>query len=131
MSTIALAAASFQNYLNYVDVGLTNLLTDPGNGGAIPVTTSGTLLMDCAGTETRTLADPSFAGQRIDLVLNNNSGVSVTVTAASNLDSVPNNVLTFTTEGSTARLVGIQIDGTDLVWCVFLAEGTNAAPALS
>lgn len=132
MATIEQAAASFQAYLNLVDIDLTNLLTDPGNGGAIPVANSGTLLMDCtSGAETRTLADPSFAGQKLDLVLNNNGGTSIAVTAASDLDSVGTSVLTFDAEGETARLVGIQIDGTDLVWRLFLCEGTGAAPLLS
>lgn len=132
MATLEQAAASFQAYLNLVDIDLTNLLTDPGDAGAIPVTNSGTLLMDCAsGAETRTLADPSFAGQKLDLVLNNNAGTSIAVTAASDLDSIGNTVLTFDTEGETARLVGIQVDGTDLVWRVFLCDGTSAAPALS
>jgi hypothetical protein len=126
---LARAATSYQNYLNQLDAS--NVLTDPGDGGTIPVTESGTLLMDCAGVETRTLPDPTFIGQRLDLVLNNNTGTSVAVTAASDLDSVSNSVLTYTVEGSAARLVGIQVDGSDLVWRVFPSEGVAAAPTLS
>lgn len=126
---LAAAAASFQKYLNQLDPS--KLLTDPGDSGTIPVTESGTLLMDCVGVETRTLPNPVFIGQRLDLCLNNNSGTSIAVTAASDLDSVPNNILTYAVEGSCARLISIQVNGIDLVWRVFLSEGVSAAPVLS
>lgn len=131
MATVEQAAAAFQAYLNFTDEGLTNQLTDPGDAGAIPVTTSGTLLMDCAGVETRTLPDPTFVGQRLDLCLDNNAGTSIAVTAASDLDSVGGTTLTYTVEGSCARLVGIQVDGTTLRWATFLPDGSGAAPVLS
>jgi predicted RecA/RadA family phage recombinase len=90
-------------------------ITDPGDGEAIPVTTSGVCAMTSteAGGETRTLAIPSFIGQQLILTLDVDGG-DVVVTAASTVDG-SNDELTFDAAGETLVLVGTQIAGV-LAW---------------
>jgi len=90
-------------------------ITDPGDAGAIPVTTSGVCAMtSTAGAgETRTLAIPSFIGQQLVLTLDVDGG-DVVITAASTVDGT-NDTLTFDAAGETLILVGTQIAGV-LAW---------------
>jgi hypothetical protein len=86
-------------------------ITDPGNAGAIPVTTDGVCNMTSAGAETRTLAIPTYVGQRLDLCLDTDGGdVAVTVAAAYNQSG--NTVITFNDAGDHVSLVGVTQGGT-------------------
>ena len=61
---------------------LSNIIADPGASGAIPVIKSGSVSIVSAATETRTLADPSFVGQALNIGFKTDGG-NLTLTAAS------------------------------------------------
>lgn len=81
------------------------LIPDPGNGGAIDVSRSGYCELTSAGAETRTLADPTFRGQILDLVFVADGG-NLVITSASPVNQTGNNTITFTDIGEHTRLVG-------------------------
>lgn len=86
-------------------------IADPGDAGAIDVTRSGYVLFVSGGAETRTLADPTFIGQEIDLFFKTDGGDCV-VAAASPVNQTGNNTITFADVGDHQRLVG-QWNATD------------------
>ncbi len=86
-------------------------IADPGASGAIPIQHSGYVNLVSAAGETRTLADPVFIGQVIDLVFITDGG-DVTITVASPIDQTGNNTLVFSNVGEHIRLVGFY-NGTD------------------
>ena len=89
-------------------------ITDPGNAGAISTTKSGVCAMTSAGAETRTLAVPTFVGQRVVLVADTYVGdIVVPVAAACNVAN--NNTLTFGALSEACELVGLSVNGA-LVW---------------
>ena len=81
------------------------VIADPGSSGAIDVSRSGYVELTTAGAETRTLADPVFRGQVLDIVFIADGGNCV-VTAASAVNQTGNNTITFTDVGEHTRLVG-------------------------
>ena len=81
------------------------LIPDPGNAGTIDVSRSGYLELTTAAAETRTLPDPTFRGQIIDLVFITDGGNCV-VTSDSAVNQTGNNTITFTDVGEHTRLVG-------------------------
>ena len=81
------------------------LIPDPGNAGAIDVSRSGYVELSTTAAQTRTLADPTFRGQILDLVFVLDGGDCV-VTAASPVNQTGNNTITFTDVGEHTRLVG-------------------------
>jgi hypothetical protein len=80
-------------------------IPDPGDAGAIDVSHSGYCELTTAGAETRTIADPVYRGQVIDLVFVSDGGDCV-VTAASPLNQTGNTIITFTDIGEHTRMVG-------------------------
>lgn len=122
-------AAALQKYLNAIDTNLTNVLTDPGDGNAVGVTNSGTLVLTTGGSgETRDLPDPTFVGQKIDICLDVHGGGNVAVNFDSDLDGGGGSVLTFTAAGQAVRLIGVQVGG-GLAWRILRAD--NAVPTIS
>ena len=93
----------------------TNLITDPGDAGAIPVTASGSVALVTAGAETRTLADPTFIGQTISLYLKTDGGNCVVTSASDVTNTSGENVMTFADVGDSVILIAIE-DGSDLEW---------------
>lgn len=91
-----------------IHMDLTNLITDPGAAGAIPVTDSGTCPLVTAVAETRTLADPTDVGQLLALCLSVDGGNCV-VTAASAVNQTGNNTLTFDNAGEAIVLHAIDV----------------------
>lgn len=85
-------------------------ITDPGNAGAIPVTANGVCNLTSAGAETRTLAIPTFVGQRLTLCLDTDGGDCV-VTVASAFNQAGNTTITLNDAGDTINLVGATIGG--------------------
>ena len=81
------------------------LIPDPGNGGTIDVSRSGYLELTTTGAQTRTLPDPTFRGQVLDIVFIVDGGDCV-VTASSPVNQTGNNTITFTDVGEHTRLVG-------------------------
>lgn len=88
-----------------------NSIADPGNGVAIPVTSDGVCNLVSAGAETRTLAIPTFVGQRLTLCFDTDGGDCV-VTVASTFNQAGNNTITFNDAGDTVELVGRTVGGT-------------------
>mgnify|MGYP007024621474 FL=1 len=88
----------------------TNIITDPGNAGAIPVTTDGVCALTSAGAETRTLAIPTFAGQILCLCFDTDGG-DVVVTSAQAINQTGNNTLTFNDAGDALTLIAITVGG--------------------
>lgn len=82
------------------------IITDPGDAGTIDVSRSGYLeLTSAGGGETRTLPDPVFKGQIIDLVFIVD-GSDCVVTASSAVNQTGNTIMTFADIGDHVRMVG-------------------------
>jgi len=97
-------------------------IADPGDGGAIPVTRSGQVAITTTGVDdTRTLAIPTFAGQRLDISLDVDAGDAV-ITVAGGVNQTGNNTLTGADAGDHIELVGVQVAGA-LVWRVVANDG--------
>lgn len=97
-------------------------ITDPGDAGAIPVTRSGVCPITTAAAETRTLAIPSFIGQRITLVCDVYAVGDAVITVAAAINQAGNTVITLNTAGDTVELVGVQVGGA-LVWRTVVNDG--------
>ena len=82
-----------------------DIIPDPGNAGAIDVSHSGICEITTAAAETRTLADPAFRGQQLDIVMVVDTGDAV-ITAASPMNQTGNTILTMSAVGGFARLIG-------------------------
>src|SRR3989304_4063880 len=81
------------------------LIGDPGNAGPIDVSRSGICEITTAAAETRTLADPVFRGQQIDIVMVADGGDCV-ITAASPVNQTGHTTLTLSAVGGFGRYVG-------------------------
>ena len=100
-------------------------ITDPGDAGAIPVTKSGVCaLTSGAGGETRTLAAPTYIGQRLMLCHDTDGGGAIALTVAAAFNEAGNNTLTFDDAGESALLMGITIGGT-LTWKATALDGAT------
>lgn len=96
-------------------------IADPGNGGAIPVTTNGYCPIVTAGAETRTLAAPTFAGQQLSLYMKTDGGNCV-ITAAAAINAAGNNTITFADVTDHLKLEAVE-SGANLVWRVVSSDG--------
>jgi hypothetical protein len=100
----------------------TTVIADPGDGGAIPVTKSGTCAITTTGVDdTRTLAIPTFAGQVLDISLTVDAGDAV-ITVAAACNQTGNTTLTGADAGDHIRLVGVTVGGA-LVWRIAANDG--------
>jgi len=102
---------------------LSNIIADPGDAGAIPVIKSGSVSIVSASAETRTLADPSFVGQTLNIGLKTDGG-TVTLTAASPVNQTGNNTLAFADVGDHIMLIASE-DGSDIEWRVVANDGIS------
>jgi len=100
---------------------LSNIIADPGASGAIPVIKSGSVSIVSAGAETRTVADPSFVGQTLNIGLKTDGG-AVTLTAASPVNQTGNNTLIFADVGDHLLLMASE-DGADIEWRIVANDG--------
>lgn len=119
--TIGAASTTLTINSKQASSATTNDITDPGNAGAVPVTTSGVCNMTTAGAETRTVADPTFSGQWLVLSADVHVGNNV-VTFASDFDSTTNNVWTSTAAGQSAEFRARRIAGA-LKWMLVANNG--------
>jgi hypothetical protein len=113
--------------VNLVSV-LTNAIADPGAAGAIPVTVGGTCeLSGTTGTQTRTLAAPTFAGQELMLVTSAITSGTLTVTVTNLLNSAgaAKTTIAQSTAGMATALRAIAV-GASLYWSVVSSGGTVA-----
>lgn len=99
----------------------TDLIADPGNAGAIPVTQNGVCAMTSAGSETRTIAAPAFIGQVVHLICDVDGG-SIAVTAASAINQTGNTIMTFTEVKDACTLTGMQVAGVK-IWRITYNDG--------
>ena len=101
------------------------VVADPGDAGDIPVTTSGVVALTTVevGGETRTIAAPTFAGQRLTLSLDVDGGDCV-VTVASAVNMTGNNTLTLDNAGETIELAAVTVGGA-LAWRVAFNDGVG------
>lgn len=100
-------------------------IADPGDGAAIPVTSSGILNLTVgAGAETNTLAIPSFVGQM--LIINENVAGAGTraITCAQAINVGGNTIMTFNAVRDIICLVGV-LAANALRWQI--AWNTNVA----
>ena len=81
------------------------IIPDPGNAGTIDVSRSGICELSSAGPETRTLPDPTFRGQQIDLVMVVDGG-DITITASSPVNQTGHTTIGASAVGGFIRLVG-------------------------
>ena len=96
-------------------------LADPGNAGAIPVTTDGVCALTSAGAETRTLAIPTFMGQRLSIVCDTYVG-NIVVTSSQALNQAGNTIMTFGAVRDYIALEAITVGGA-LRWQVLGVDG--------
>lgn len=97
-------------------------ITDPGDGGAIPVAKSGTVAITTTGVDdTRTLAIPALAGIELGISLDVDAGDAV-ITAAAAINQTGNNTITMDDAGDFIMLKAVQVAGA-LVWRVVENDG--------
>ena len=106
---------------NTVHNALTADIADPGNAGAIPVTDTGKCDLVSAGTETRTLAAPTYVGQLLLVSFKTKVG-NITLTCATGLNQTGNTTILFDTAADSVLLVGIA-SGSNNRWRVVLNDG--------
>ncbi len=97
-------------------------IADPGNGAAIPVTAAGACMMTVNGSETRTLAIPSYVGQRLVLIDAVHTSGSIAITSAQSINQAGNTVMTFGAVADFIELVAVTIGGA-LRWRVVVNDG--------
>ena len=81
------------------------IIPDPGNGGTFDVSRSGIIELTSGGAETRTLPDPTFRGQQLDIYMIADGG-DITITAASPVNQTGHTTITASAIGGFIRLVG-------------------------
>lgn len=98
-------------------------IPDPGNGGAIDVTRSGYCLLETVGgAQTRTLAVPTFIGQRLLLICKTDGGDNV-ITVASAYDASAHTTITLDDVGDTCELVASMGAAGALKWNLSFTNG--------
>lgn len=102
-------------------------MADPGDEGALPVSTSGSVAITTAGAETRTLAIPGKAGTTLVLSLDVDGGNCV-VTAAAAINQTGNDTITMADAGDTIVLTAVQV-ASALVWRVVVNDGCTLTTA--
>ncbi len=96
-------------------------IADPGNGGAIPVTYSGVCSITTGGSETRSVAAPTFIGQTLEIIIDVDGGVAV-VTFASAINQAGNTIATLTEVKDMLAVKCMQVAGVK-VWRVMANDG--------
>lgn len=81
------------------------IIADPGNAGTFDVSRPGIIQLTSVGVETRTLPDPVFRGQQIDLVMVVDGG-DITITASSPVNQTGHTSIVASAVGGFIRLVG-------------------------
>ena len=101
-----------------------DIIADPGSGGAIDTSRSGIVEITTAGAEARTLADPTFRGQRLTIVMVADGG-DATITASSPINQAGNTIITMGDVGDFWEGVG-KYNATDgWEWHTVDSEGSS------
>jgi hypothetical protein len=124
---LVLTTQSDPGTATWTEGGTIDQQADPGDGGAIAVTESSSVALVTAGAETRTVGNPSFAGQTLALFFETDGGDCV-VTFASGINVAANTVATFAnaTESLIVQAV-VSTTAGGLAWRITHIDG----PALS
>ena len=103
-------------------------IPDPGDGGEIPSETSGFVNLRPGGAaETRTLGNPKFVGQMLQITKHTNLGgvnFDVTITFARSVRTTTLTRAELTNAGSMLVLFSTEVDG-DFYWRVHLTESVT------
>ena len=99
------------------------VVSDPGNGGAIPVGNYNTIcnMTSTGASDTRTVANPKYLGQTCTLALDVDGG-GLDITAASAVNQAGNTVMDFSHAGDFAKLCAVHQAGA-LRWQVIGSDG--------
>jgi hypothetical protein len=100
-------------------------IADPGDAGRITAITDGYVLLVTAHAgpgETRTLTDPIYVGQTLDLFFETDGGDCV-ITADTAVNQAGNTSLTFADGGDHLRLCGGRDGSGGLAWRVVVNDG--------
>ena len=103
---------------------LTTPIVDPDTAGAIPVTGEGHVPLVTAEAETRSLPDPTIAGQQLLLYFKVDVGNCV-ITAVSAINQTGNTIMTFTDIGEVIQLIAIEDDAASFEWRVVHNDGVG------
>lgn len=110
---------------DFAVAGIAKQVADPGNAGAIPVTSSGHVQIVTTAAQTRTIAAPSFVGQELLLCLKTDGGDCV-ITVATGINQAGNTTITMNDAGDSIRLNAIQ-NGSNIRWRVVYNDGCTLA----
>ena len=97
-------------------------IADPGDTNTIDTEESGYVELVSGGVETRTLADPAFIGQILDLFFKTDGG-DITITASSPVNQAGNTSLVCSDVGEHLRLVGHNNPTDGWEWRVIANDG--------
>ena len=97
-------------------------VVDPGNAGVIAPVTDCYVLLKTVMAETRTLSDPIYDGQTLDLFFETDFGDCV-ITASSAINQTGNNTLTFADAGDHIFLIGGRDGAGDYEWRAVANDG--------
>lgn len=100
----------------------TQVLADPGDAEAIaPTRTSTSVAITTADAETRTLSDPTFVGQVLNVSLDVDGGDAV-ITADTAVNTAGNNTMTMADAGDLISFVSVAVAGVP-VWRITANDG--------
>lgn len=114
--------SSLVGAINELEPSRPRAITDPGNGGAIPVTKSGTCGITSTGSDTRTLAIPTFVGQILTLTCIVDGG-SCVVTSAQAINQANNTLIAISDVNDTITLYAVTLAAGALRWRVLANDG--------
>tara|TARA_Y100000310_G_scaffold283894_2_gene306199 strand:- start:337 stop:708 length:372 start_codon:yes stop_codon:yes gene_type:complete len=97
-------------------------LGDPGASGNILTHQAGFINLVTGGAETRTLDDPKWVGQKLQLNFETDGGNCV-ITADSAINQTGNTIMTFADAGDHIELVGARDGAGDFEWRVIANDG--------
>lgn len=97
-------------------------IADPGDTGTIDTEESGYVNLVSGGVETRTLADPAFIGQILDLIFITDGG-TITITASSPVNQNADTSLVVEDVGDHLRLMGAWNATDGWEWKVIINDG--------
>lgn len=101
------------------------LIPDPGDANSFAPTAWGCCALVSAGAETRTLSNPAYLGQLLQLYFKTDGGtITLTVTDGYNADD--DTSFTFDDAGDMLVLMAVEV-GANLRWRVIGGSGKNTA----
>lgn len=104
------------------------VIADPGDAGDIAPTRSfSTVAITTAGAETRTLSDPTFAGQQLAISLDVDGGDCV-ITASTAVNQTGNDTMTMADAGDIITFVAVDVAGSP-VWRIVANDGVALTTA--